>query len=174
MARIQSLTARELMTTDVETVSPDDDVSEVLGRLARADFNGFPVVDEDDAVVGIVTQHDLVGLFQTKDRTLWIPVGFPPFLETLTYAVDISWDDLDLGIDLLRNTNRPIREVMTEDVVTVAPEASLDEILDLLADEERDINRLPVVEDGGLVGIVARQDVLRAVRDERRGAKTER
>jgi CBS domain-containing protein len=168
MARIQSLTARELMTTDVETVSPDDDVSEVLGRLARADFNGFPVVDEDDAVVGIVTQHDLVGLFQTKDRTLWIPVGFPPFLETLTYAVDISWDDLDLGIDLLRNTNRPIREVMTEDVVTVAPEASLDEILDLLADEERDINRLPVVEDGGLVGIVARQDVIRAIRDERR------
>ncbi|QCC46863.1 CBS domain-containing protein [Halobellus limi] len=166
MARIQSLTARELMTTDVETVSPDDDVSEVLGRLARADFNGFPVVDEG-AVVGIVTQHDLVGLFQTKDRTLWIPVGFPPFLETLTYAVDVSWDDLDLGIDLLRNTNKPVREVMTEDVVTVAPGTSLDEILDLLADDERDINRLPVVEDGGLVGIVARQDVIRAIRDER-------
>ena len=168
MAQIQTLTARDLMTTDVETVSVDDDVSEVLSRLARADFNGYPVVDEDGSLAGIVTQHDLVGLFQTQDRTLWIPVGFPPFLETLTYAVDISWDDLDLGIDLLRNTNRPIREVMTEDVVTVAPEASLDEILDLLADEERDINRLPVVEDGGLVGIVARQDVIRAIRDERR------
>jgi CBS domain-containing protein len=167
MDRIKELTARDLMTTDVETVSPADDVSEVLGRLARADFNGFPVVD-DGRVVGIVTQHDLVDLFQTRDRTLWIPVGFPPFMETLTYAVDVSWDDLDLGIDLLRNTDRPIREVMTEDVVTVAPDASLDGILDLLADDERDINRLPVVEDGELVGIVARQDVLRAIRDERR------
>jgi len=170
MAPNQSLTAGDLMTTDVETVSPDDDVSEVLGRLARADFNGFPVVDEGGDVVGIVTQHDLVSLFQTKDRTLWIPVGFPPFLETLTYAVDVSWDDLDLGIDLLRNTNKPIRKVMTADVVNVSPGTSLDEVLDLLADDDRDINRLPVVDDGVLVGIVARQDVIRAIRDARRAA----
>jgi CBS domain-containing protein len=193
-----SLTARDLMTTDVETVAPDDEVSEVLGRLARADFNGFPVVDEDDAVVGIVTQHDLVHLFQTEDRTLWLPIGLPPFTQTLTYAVDVSWDDLDLGIDLAKNANRPISEVMTADVVTVTPDTDLDTILDLLVDDERDINRLPVVEseeprssrgeesrssegeesrsseqadDGRLVGIVARQDVLRAIRDERRESK---
>jgi len=168
-----TLTARDLMATDVETVAPDDEVSEVLGRLARADFNGFPVVD-DGAVVGIVTQHDLVHLFQTENRTLWLPIGLPPFTETLTYAVDVSWDDLDLGIDLARHANRPIREVMTADVVTVAPDTDLDTILDLLADDERDINRLPVVEDGDLVGIVARQDVLRAVRDERRDSEPKR
>jgi CBS domain-containing protein len=156
------------MTTDVETVAPDDDVSEVLGRLARADFDGFPVVDDEDRVVGIVTQRDLVGLFQTEDRTLWIPVGFPPFMETLTYAVDVSWDELDLGIDLLRNAGRPVSEVMTSPVVTVGGEASIDEMLALLTDESRDINRLPVVDgDERLVGIVARQDLLRALREER-------
>jgi CBS domain-containing protein len=163
------LTARELMTTDVETAATDDDVSEVLGRLARADFNGFPVVDGEGRVVGIVTQRDLVELFQTKDRTLWIPIGFPPFMETLTYAIDVSWDDLDLGVDLLKNANKPISDVMTANVVTVGPDADLDTLLDLLADDDRDINRLPVVEDGRLVGIVARQDVLRAIRDRRRG-----
>lgn len=167
MASTPTLTAADLMTTDIETVVPDDDIGEVLGRLARAEFNGFPVVEDGD-LVGIVTQRDLVGLFQTEDRTLWIPVGFPPFLETLTYAIDVSWDDLDLGIDLLRNTNKPVRSVMTTDLVTVDRGTSLDEILDLLADEERDINRLPVVDGGELVGIVARQDVLRAIRDERR------
>ncbi|WP_248896506.1 CBS domain-containing protein [Haloplanus halobius] len=162
-----TLTACELMETDVETVAPDDEVSEVLGRLARADFNGFPVVD-NDRVVGIVTQHDLVHLFQTEDRVLWLPIGLPPFTETLTYAIDVSWDDLDLGIDLAKHAGRPIREVMTADVVTVPSEADLDEILDLLADDERDINRLPVIDDEGkLVGIVARQDVLRAIRDQR-------
>jgi CBS domain-containing protein len=161
------LTARDLMETEVATVAPDDDVGDVLGRLARADFNGFPVVD-DGEVVGIVTQHDLVSLFQTEDRVLWLPIGLPPFTETLTYAVDISWDDLDLGIDLARNANRPISEVMTADVVTVTPDTTLDRLLDLLADDERDINRLPVVDDGRLVGIVARQDVLRAVRDRLR------
>ncbi|MFB6090665.1 MAG: CBS domain-containing protein [Halobellus sp.] len=173
MSETPTLLARDLMTEDVETVSPDDDVSEVLGRLAEADFNGFPVVDDDGALVGIVTQHDLVGLFETQDRTLWIPVGFPPFMETLTYAVDVSWDDLDLGIDLLRNADKPVSEVMTEEVVAVGPETPLDDILDLLADDDRDINRLPVIDEGRVVGIVARQDVIRAVRDERRDAEAE-
>lgn len=156
------------MTTDVKTVSPDDDVADVLGRLAKAGFNGFPVVDDDGVVVGIVTQTDLVELFETKDRTLWIPVGFPPFVDTLTYAVDVSWDEIDVGIDFLRNADKPVSEVMTREVVTVRPETELTEIVDLLADDTRDINRLPVVDDDGrLAGIVARQDVLRALRDER-------
>ncbi|EJN59309.1 cbs-domain-containing membrane protein [Halogranum salarium B-1] len=163
--------AKDIMRTTVETVGPDDDVSDVLGRLANVDFNGFPVVDDDGHVVGIVTQHDVVSLFQTKDRTLWIPVGFPPFMETLTYAVDVSWKDLDLGVDAVRSAGKPVRDVMTTDVVTVAPDDDFDHVLDLLADDERDINRLPVVDDGGvLVGIIARQDVLRALRDERRAA----
>lgn len=166
--------ARDLMTSPVETVSPNDDVAEVLTRLARANFNGYPVV-EDGRLVGIVTQGDLVDLFQPSDRTLWIPIGFPPFLESLEYAVDLSWDELDVGVDLVRNAGRPIREVMTTDVVSVRPEDDLDRVLALLADDERDINRLPVVEsDGSVVGIIARQDVLRVLREERlQGGSTE-
>lgn len=162
------LTARDIMETEVETVSPDDDVADVLTRLARAEFNGFPVV-EDGELVGIVTQGDLVDLFQPSDRTLWIPVGLPPFLESLTYAIDLSWDELDVGIDMVRNAGKPISSVMTTDVVTVGPDDDIDHVLDLLCDE-RDINRLPVIDDGKLVGIIARQDVLEAFRDERRTA----
>ncbi|MFC6835147.1 CBS domain-containing protein [Halomarina ordinaria] len=158
------LYVRDLLTEPVETVAPDEQVSEVLSKLARADFNGFPVV-EDDRVVGVVTQGDLVRLFQTEERVLWIPIGLPPFTETLTYAVNVSWDDLDLGIDLARNVNRPVSEVMTADVVTVAPDDDLDRVLELLSGT---INRLPVVdEDERLVGIVTREDVIRALRDER-------
>ncbi|MFB6084513.1 MAG: HPP family protein [Halorientalis sp.] len=175
------LTARDIMTADVETVAPEDDVAAVLTRLARADFNGYPVTDGDE-LVGIVTQGDLVDLFQPSDRTLWIPVGFPPFVESLTYGIDLSWDNLDVGLDMVRNSGKAIGDVMTTDVVTVAPEDDIDRVLELLADPERDINRLPVVEDsearsasgsrtqsgdGRVVGIIARQDVLRALRDER-------
>ncbi|MEF8826798.1 MAG: CBS domain-containing protein [Halapricum sp.] len=160
-------TARDIMTSPVETVAPDDDVSKVLTRLAEADFSGFPVVDDGD-VIGIVTETDLVDLFQPSNRTLWIPVGFPPFVETLTYGVDLSWSDLDVGIDLVKNAGKPVSEVMVTDVVTVAPEDSVDTVVDYLADPDRDINRLPVVEDGELVGIISREDVLRTLseRDE--------
>ena len=64
------------------------------------------------------------------------------------------------------------RDIMTAPVETVAPDDDVSEVLTLLA--EADFSGFPVVENGTLVGIVARQDVLRAVRDERRGAKTER
>ncbi len=152
--------ARDVMTTPVETVAPDDDVSEVLTRLARADFSGYPVV-EDGTVVGIVTEADLVDLFQPADRILWIPVGFPPFLESLTYGIDLSWDKLDVGIDLVKNAGKPIREVMSTDPVTVDVDTAVDTVVSLLADADRDINRVPVLEDGELVGIVTREDVLR-------------
>jgi CBS domain-containing protein len=158
--------ASDIMTADVQTVHPDDEVSDVLTRLANADFDGFPVVD-DERVVGVVTQGDLVDLFQPEDRTLWIPVGLPPFVTPVEYAVDVSWDDLDLGVDLARSAGESIRTVMTESVVTVEPDDDIDHVLGLVADAERDINRLPVVDDGRLVGIITREDVLRALRTER-------
>jgi CBS domain-containing protein len=160
------MNAIDVMTADVETVSPDDEVGDVLGRLAEVDYSGFPVV-EDGEVVGIVTEGDLVDLFETEDRVLWIPIGLPPFVDTLTYAIDASWTDLDLGLDLAAHVDDPIREVMSTDVVTVAPDADLDDLLALLADAERDINRVPVIEDGDLVGIITRQDLLRGLKRER-------
>lgn len=162
--------ARDIMTTDVETVAPETDVAELLKRLARADFNGFPVTDDDGAVVGIVTQTDVTRLFQVEDKTLWIPVGFPPFVDTLTYAIDVPWEDIDLGLDAIRNADKPVSEIMTTDLVTVDPDATIDRVLDLLATEARNVNRLPVVDaDGRLAGIIARQDVIDAFRAERNG-----
>jgi CBS domain-containing protein len=157
-----SVYARDIMTVDVETVHPDDEVSTVLTRLSRAEFNGFPVVD-DERLVGIVTQGDLVDLFQPSDRTLWIPIGFPPFIEPIDYAFDFSWDDLDVGIDLAKHANKPISTVMVSDVVTVAPDDNLNHVLAILADEERNINRVPVIEADQVVGIITREDLLRTL-----------
>jgi len=161
-------TAKDVMTVDIETVSPDEEISSVLTKLSRRSFSGFPVVDEDDRVVGIVTLSDLVDIFQPSDRVFWIPVGLPPFTDVIDYPVDFSWEDLDVNVDLASHVGDPISSIMVEDVVTVELDADLDEMIDLLADEDRDINRLPVVDSGGhLVGIVARQDLLGAIRDQR-------
>ncbi len=160
--------ARELMTADVKTVAPDDDVADVFKRFARYPFSGFPVVDDDNRVVGVVTESDLVDLFEPDDETLWIPIGLPPFVDTLTYQVKAPWADLDLGVDLIRNADKPISEVMSTGVATVRPESDIETVLDLLAGDDPNINRVPVVDDADrLVGIIARQDVVRAFRDRR-------
>jgi CBS domain-containing protein len=159
--------ARDLMTADVETVQHDETVGAVLQKMARRPFNGFPVVDDEGRLVGIVTQRDLVDIFEPSERTLWIPIGFPPFLEPVDYALDASWADLDLELDMARHASDPISSVMTEDVVTVGPEASVETILEILTAEEPDINRIPVVSDGFVEGIITRQDALQALFSER-------
>ena len=158
--------ARDLMTTDVKTVAPDDDVADVFKRFARYSFSGVPVVDDDNRVVGVVTESDLVDLFEPDDETLWIPIGLPPFVDTLTYQVKPPWADIDLGVDLIRNADKPISDVMSTGVATVTPETDVETVLDLLAGDDPNINRVPVVDDDDrLVGIIARQDVVRAFRD---------
>ncbi|WP_200531195.1 CBS domain-containing protein [Halorubrum sp. LN27] len=160
--------ARDLMESDVKTVSPDDDVAAVFKKFARYEFSGFPVVDDADRVVGVVTESDLVDLFEPDDETLWIPIGLPPFVDTLTYQVKPPWADLDLGVDMVRNADKPISDVMSTGVATVTPDTDVNEVLDLLAGDDPDINRVPVVDgDGKIVGIIARQDVVRAFRDKR-------
>lgn len=159
---------RDLMEEDVVSVSPEDDVSSVFKRFARHPFSGFPVVNDEGTVVGIVTESDLVDLFEPEEKTLWIPIGLPPFVDTLTYQVKPPWADLDLGVDLVRNAGRPVSDVMSTGVETVSPADDVDVVLELLASDDPNINRVPVVDaDGTLVGIVARQDVIKAFRDHR-------
>ena len=154
------MSARELMTADVETVQHDDTVGTVLKEMSQREFNGFPVVDDEGRLVGIVTQRDLVDIFEPSDRTLWIPVGLPPFLEPVDYAIEASFGDLDIEIDLARRAGDPVSSVMTEDVLTVSPETDIEEVIEILARPDPNINRVPVTTDGFVDGIITRQDVL--------------
>ncbi|MFB6254420.1 MAG: CBS domain-containing protein [Halobacteriaceae archaeon] len=155
--------ARDIMTSNVESVTEDESVSDVLTKMARRNYNGFPVVNDEGELVGIVTQRDLVDIFQPSDRTLWIPIGLPPFLETVTYGFDLSWDELDTELDLMKNANRPVKEIMSVDVKTVRPDASLNTIIEILALDDRDINRIPVVENDQVIGIITREDVIKTI-----------
>lgn len=160
--------AKDIMTADVDTVHQDDKVRDVLVRLGRVNYSGFPVIDDKGRVVGVVSEHDLVDVFQPHGRTLWIPIGFPPFLETMTYGVDLPWDEVDVGLDLFQIARQSISELMTSPAVTVNPGTSVIETIQLLADAERDINRVPVVNEKNRVeGIISRQDILQVLYERR-------
>jgi len=123
--------ARELMESDVKTVAPDDDVADAFKKFARYPFSGFPVVDEEDRVVGVVTESDLVDLFEPDDETLWIPIGLP----AVRRHAHLSGEGPP-GRPRSGRRHGPERrpldlDVMSTDVATVTPDTDVDEVLSI-------------------------------------------
>jgi len=144
--------AGDIMRREVRTVGPDATVEEVAAILAEAEYSGLPVVDEEDRVIGIVTEADLLA----RAKRLNLPKFFP-FLGGVIYLEDPRRFEEELR----KATAARVRDVMTAEVVTVTEDTPLEDVATLLV--ERGINRVPVVRDGRLVGIITRDDILRAV-----------
>ena len=143
------LTARDVMTTDVITVSPDASVADIAKLLREKRISGVPVVNPDDTVVGIVSEGDLMSHAQVvgeRRRSWWLRLFEQPNAIAHEYA---------------RAHGRVARDVMISPVITVDPGASLAEIANTL--ENHRIKRVPVVKDGKLLGIVTRGNLLQAM-----------
>lgn len=144
--------AKDIMQRDVRTVGPDATVEEVAAILAEAGFTGLPVVDEENRVVGIVTEADLLVRVKRLNLPKYFPfLGGVIFLENPTRFED----------ELRKATAARVSEVMTKDVITVSEDTPVQDVATILV--EHRINRLPVVRDGKLVGLITRDDVIRAV-----------
>jgi len=141
--------ARDVMTTNVVTVAPDTSVTDIARLLLEKRISGVPVVDAGGRPVGIVSEGDLVRRLGDEEggaRSWWLGLLATPEERAAAYV---------------RAHGRRAADVMTRDVVTVAPDTPLAAVARLL--EERHIKRVPVVENGRLVGIVSRADLLRAL-----------
>ena len=144
----------EIMDSEPETVTPDTPVEEVLRVLRENELPGVPVIDAEDRCVGIVTEADLV--LPDDQGDLHIPhyvnlFGGTVFLEPL------SRFEQRLRKAFASNA----ADMMTSDPDTVSPDTTVREAARLI--HESGHNRLPVVEDGRLVGVVTRVDVLGAL-----------
>jgi CBS domain-containing protein len=153
-----ALTVRDIMDADPVTVTPTDDVETVVRLLRTHELPGVPVVNEGGRCVGIVTEADLVIADEEGDLHL------PHYIELFGGVVFLE--------PLRRFESRlkkafasTVSDLMTEDPVTIEPDASVHEAGRIIV--SRGHNRLPVVEHGRLVGVVTRVDVLEALtRDE--------
>lgn len=144
--------ARELMTKDVLAVSPDTPAGEIARLLLDRSVSAAPVVDTSGAVIGMVSEGDLIGraeLDREARRDWWLAL----LAEGGTLNPDF--------LASLRNGARTARDVMSAPVITVDEAAEADEIARLLASYR--IKRVPVLRDGKLVGIVSRADLLRGL-----------
>lgn len=147
--------AIDVMVRDVVTVGPDDDVADAIKLLAEFDVSALPVVEDDDKVIGIISEADLVRrpeIGTEKHRAWW--------LEALTPGST-------LAEEFAKAHGRRVSEVMSTDVVSAGEEASLGEIATLL--EKHRIKRVPILRDGRLVGIVSRSNLIQALASTQAG-----
>ena len=154
------MTVREIMETDVVSVRPDDDVESVLRILREHDLPGVPVVDDRGRPVGMVTEADLVIRDERGDLHL------PTYVQLFGGAIFLPPQLTRFEERLRKAVASKVRDMMSEHPVTVTAGASVEEAARLIATKRH--NRLPVVEDGHLVGIVTRLDVLEALHGEQR------
>ena len=142
------MNAADIMTPDVITVGPDTPLDQIVTLMLDGRISGIPVVDED-AVIGIVTEGDLLRR---------VELGSEPRRSHLLELVSRA---TPLAAEYVRSHGRKASEVMTESVITVDDTTPIADIARIL--ETRRIKRVPVLRDGKLVGIVSRANLLRAL-----------
>jgi CBS domain-containing protein len=142
--------ARDVMTEGVITVGPDTTVREIATLLLERHISAVPVIDDTDAVIGVVSEGDLIHRreigTEARGRAWWLR---------------LFEDSADLAASYRKSHGAKARDVMTRDVISVEESAPLADIAELL--ETRHIKRVPVMRDGKLTGIVSRANIVRAL-----------
>lgn len=141
--------AKDVMTTPVLTVKPDTSIQEVAAFLLERRISGVPVVGADGRMVGILSEGDLLRRVETKTtrhRSRWL---------------ELIVDDASRAAEFTKTHGGHAGDVMTREVVQVAPETDLREIAEIM--ERQRIKRVPVAVDGKPVGIVSRANLLHAL-----------
>ncbi|CAN5789943.1 MAG: CBS domain-containing protein [Rubrobacteraceae bacterium] len=145
---IREMRVAEIAHQEWPTLGPDETVEGAIKLFAESGISGTPVVD-DGRLVGIVTEGDLI--FRDAD------VKAPGFLDILGGLIPLgSWDEYRK--EALKSAGVTVDEVMTRELITISPEATLAEASTIMADKR--VKILPVAEDDILSGVITRMDIL--------------
>ncbi|NLB52509.1 MAG: CBS domain-containing protein [Syntrophomonadaceae bacterium] len=144
--------AKDIMTTDVITVTPEERVDVVTKLLVENKISGIPVVDKEDHILGIVSEKDLM----IKAGELKVP-----FYITLFDSIIFMENPLRFNSNLKKYTASKVKDAMTTKVVVVDENTPVSEIAELM--QNKAVNRIPVVRNNKLIGIITRNDILKAL-----------
>ncbi|HUN44197.1 MAG TPA: CBS domain-containing protein [Acetobacteraceae bacterium] len=139
----------DVMTRHVISVSPDATVEAAARLMLERGISGLMVVDAKGELAGVVTEGDLLRrdeIGTVRHRPWWLRMMLSPGRQ---------------AADFTRAHGRRVRDVMTQDVVTVAADAPLEEVVEAM--ERHRIKRIPVAEGNRVIGVVSRSDLMRAL-----------
>jgi CBS domain-containing protein len=138
--------AKDIMTADVVTIAPDLSVEKIAQLLLSCNISGVPVVDAGGGLIGLVSEGDLLQRHEggtERQRSWWLSLLTGPE---------------ERAREFVKTHGRTAEQVMTREVITVTADTPVGEIARIM--ERRRIKRVPVVEDGKIVGIVSRANLL--------------
>jgi CBS domain-containing protein len=139
----------DVMTRHVISVSPDATVEEAARQMLERGISGLMVVDARGELAGVVTEGDLLRrdeIGTVRHRPWWLRMLVSPGRQ---------------AADFTRTHGRRVRDIMTQDVITVPTEAPLEQVVEAM--ERYRIKRVPVTENNRVIGVVSRADLLRAL-----------
>jgi CBS-domain-containing membrane protein len=141
--------ASDIMTTPVITAPPDADVLDVVKLMIENRISALPIVTAGGNLIGLVSEGDLIRRSEigARDYTSW-------------WLAAIG-GQMRLAEEFVKTHGMKAEEIMSPDVVTVPPDTPVWKIAETL--EKNKIKRVPVVDDGAVVGIVSRANLLQAL-----------
>ncbi len=148
------LTARDIMTRDIITVTEESTVKELARILTSNQISGVPVINDRGRLVGVVTESDLI--FQTKK------VHIPTVITILDSVFYLENPD-KMGDEMKKMAGTRVKDILTSSPITVTEETPLDEIATIMS--EKNFHTLPVVNKDILVGVIGKKDIIRTLID---------
>jgi CBS-domain-containing membrane protein len=146
------LTASDIMTQDVISVHQETPVAELAKLLTSHHISGVPVLDDDNNVVAVVTESDLID----QSKKLHIPTVVT-ILDSVFYLENP--DKMEAEMKKIAGTK--VAEICSGTPKIITPETRLDEIATIMAEDN--IHTLPVLDNGKLVGIIGKKDIIKTL-----------
>ncbi len=142
--------AKDIMSSPVATIPEDKTVYDAASLMLEQVVSCLVVVDDSGQIAGILTHTDF-GLHHK-----FMPLGGD------LYQLLGSWaDSTTMEETAQRVRGRAIKEVMNREVVVISESAPISDVIEVML--QRHVNRLPVVRDGKLVGVITRHDLLKLI-----------
>lgn len=142
----------EIMARNVITVNENDSLRDVATVFKANEIAGAPVVNDQEEVVGVVSEADILKVLGTFH---W----YTPLLTTMDLLQHHSEISQDIQRDIEKAGEITVKEIMSKEPRTIPPDALIDDAAQIM--HSTGFNRLPVVDETGkLVGIVTRADII--------------